>query len=205
MSNEINNPDVQQAVNEAMATEKKKKKKKRLIILAVIVAIIVIIAVASGSGGSSDSEATTTSNNSISASDKNSDETNNDITATQSDTVDGEIGDYICTIKSAEIVKNWTGKDSVKITYEFTNNSSDAESFDLALSDDVYQDGVGLETTFVDADDDDWGIDVKIKPGTTKEVAKVYELRDTKTPLEIEISELISFSDDKLVYNVNLE
>ena len=59
----------------------------------------------------------------------------------------------------------WEGKDAVKITYEFTNNAGSAESFDLALSDELYQDGVGLESSFISSDDDDWGLDVKIKPG----------------------------------------
>lgn len=74
-----------------------------------------------------------------------------------------------------------------------------AESFDLSLSDEIYQDGVGLESTFISSDDDDWGIDVKIKNGTTKDVFKVYLLRDKTTPLEVEISEWISLNDEKLL------
>lgn len=184
---------VQQAVTTAMNEQKKKKKKKSLIIVGVIIAIIVVIAIAAG-GSSGDSKDTGTAESSSSSS----------VSAEKQDTVNGAIGDYVCTVKSATVCKNWEGKDSVKITYEFTNNSDEAQSFDIALSDELYQDGVGLESSFIDSDDD-WGLDVKIKPGTTKEVSKVYILRDKETAIDVEISELISFSDDKLTYSVDLK
>ena len=188
-----NNVEVQQAVNAAMAEQKKKKSKKRFIILAVILVVIVIIAVAATSGD--DSSSTDAGNTSA----------NSSIDAQANETVDGQIGDYICTVKSAEICKNWEKKDSVKITYSFTNNAKEAQSFDIALTDNVYQDGVGLESTFISSDDDDWGVDVKIKPGVTKEVAKVYKLRDTTTDLEVEIGEWLSFDDTKITTTVKLE
>ena len=189
-----NNFEVQQAVDAAMKEQKKKKRKKRLIILAVIVvAFIVIIALASGGGDSSDKS----NNNGTNASSQ--------VDAENNESAEGQIGNYVCTVKKAEVCKNWEGKDSVKITYEFTNNDDDAQSFDIALTDNVYQDGVGLESTFISSDDDDWGIDVKIKPGVTKEVAKVYVLRDKTTDLEVEIGELISFDDTKITTTVKLE
>ena len=192
MANEIqtNTFEVQQAVDAALNEQKKKKKKKKLIILGVILAVIIIIvAAAGGSSGSGDS---------------NSQGNNGSVAAEQEETK-GKIGNYACTVKSATVCKNWEGKDSVKITYEFTNNAKEAESFDFALSDELYQNGVGLESSFISADDDDWGLDVKIKPGTTKDVSKVYVLRDTNTPIDVEISEFISFSDDKLTYTVDLK
>lgn len=185
------NMEVQQAVNSALEQQKKKKKKKRLIII-IVIAIVVLIGIIGASGSSDDSKNTDASADSS-------------ISVEKQETTDGQLGDYVCTIKKAEICKNWEGKDSVKITYSFTNNASEAESFDIALTDDVYQDGVGLESTLINGDDDDWGIDVKIKPGTTKDVAKVYVLRDKKTKLDVEISELSLFSDDKLVYSVELD
>lgn len=47
-------------------------------------------------------------------------------------------------------------------------------------------------------------VDVDIKPGVTKDVKKAYVLRDTTTELEVEISELFSFSDDKLTTKVQI-
>ena len=181
------NADVQNAVNNAMQEQKKKKRKKRLIILAVAVVIVIGI-VALTSGGESEEKTTSSS----------------EISVTSDEEVEGKIGDYICVVKEAKLCKNWEGKDSVKITYSFTNNASDAESFDIALDDNVYQEGVGLESTWI-GDDDDFGIDVKIMPGTTKDVVKVYELRDTSTDLEIEIGQLISFDDTKITTTVKIE
>lgn len=117
-------------------------------------------------------------------------------------TSDNTVGDYTCVVKGAEVCKDWEDKDAVLITYEFTNNSDSAISFDVALDARAYQGGIGLETAILDDDTDI--LDVDIKPGVTKEVKKAYVLRDTSTEIEIEISELISFSDDKIITKVTL-
>lgn len=116
---------------------------------------------------------------------------------------DGTIGDYKCVVKSAEKCTDYEGKDAILITYEFTNNSKNAISFDIALDSMAYQSGIGLETAFLD-EETDW-LDVEIKPGVTKEVKKAYLLRDSSTEIEIEISELLSLSDDKIVTKVTIQ
>lgn len=198
MANEINNNDqVQQAVNQALSAEKQKKKKKRLIILGVIAGIIVLLIIFSSlgkNGGSSDKTGA-----------DNTAKTSAPIAADNKNKQEGQIGDYVCTVKSATICNDWSGKKAVLITYEFTNNSKEAKSFDIALSDEAYQDGIGLETSFIDGNADEIGLDVKIKPGTSKDVSKVYILRDETTPIDIEITEFISLSDDKLTYTVDLK
>lgn len=118
------------------------------------------------------------------------------------ETSDGTIGDYKCVVKNAVKCQDYAGKDAILVTYDFTNNSNDAISFDIALQANAYQDGIGLETAILEEDTD--LMDVEIKPGVTKEVKKAYLLRDSSTELEIEISELISFSDDKIVTKVTL-
>lgn len=191
----VNSSEVRQAVDAALKQQSKKKKKKRLIIVGVIAAFVVIIGIAAGSSSGSPDSKTTQSDGNGEA-----------VAAEKQEPVDGKIGDFICKVKSAEICRNWEDKESVKITYEFTNNSNEAQSFDIALSDELYQNGIGLESSFTDDnDDEDFICDVKIQPGTTKEVYKVYILRDTSTPIDVEISEFISFNDDKLHYTVNLE
>ena len=186
----------QQIVNQALADDKKKRKKKKLTIILIIVGVLLLIGIVGAIGGSGDDSST-------GAVSELSDSTKAQ-SAKDKETVEGQIGDYVCTIKSAEKCKNWSGKDAIKITYSFTNNSNDAESFDLALTDEAYQDGIGLETTFLDGGSDELGLDVKVKPGTTKEVSKIYLLRDDTTKIDIEISELVSFSDDKLTYEIDL-
>ena len=116
---------------------------------------------------------------------------------------DNKLGDYECVVKGAKMCKNWDGKDAVEISFDFTNNSSEAASFDIALNASAYQNGVGLESSFL-SDDDTSLVDVEIKPGVTKEVKKIYELRDTTSPVEIEITETFSLDDDKITTSVEL-
>ena len=187
MADEMHSAEVQLAVTAALEEQKKKKKKKRLIIVGIIVALILVIGFAAGSGGDSGT-ATEPQTDAQGQTQKVEEKKNKG--------ADGKLGDYVCTVKSATKCSNWDGKDSVKIVYEFTNNASSSQSFDTALVDHVYQDGIALETTFTNSDENEvW--DVQIKPGVTKEVTKIYELRDSTTDLEIEVQELISFSDDK--------
>lgn len=194
MSNEINNnqqnADVQQAVTAALDEQKKKRRKKKMIIFGVIAAVIVI-----GIIGSAVSSFVN----------KPADVEPNYLNAVTGESVINAdaIGDYGCVVKAAELCKDYADKDAVLITYEFTNNATEAMSFDLAVIDEVYQGGVSLEYTFLDEDDID-GFAVSVKPGVTMEIKRVYALRDTTTDLEIEISELFSFRDYKIVTNVTI-
>lgn len=190
--NQTNNNDVQAAVTAALDVEKKKKKKKKWIIIAVVAVVIILIAVIA-SGGTDDS----------SSEDSNASAVTSAVSAESEEKANDTVGDFKCVVKGAKLCKDLTGKDAVLITYEFTNNSDSAVSFDVALDARAYQDGVGLETAILDEDTD--YLDVDIKPGVTKEVKKAYNLRDTSTEIEIEVSELISFSDDKIVTTVEID
>ena len=190
--NQTNNNNVQAAVTAALDVEKKKKKKKKWIIIAVVAVVIILIAVIA-SGGSDDS----------SSEDSNASAVTSAVSAESEEKANDTVGDFKCVVKGAKLCKDLTGKDAVLITYEFTNNSDSAVSFDVALDARAYQDGVGLETAILDEDTD--YLDVDIKPGVTKEVKKAYNLRDTSTEIEIEVSELISFSDDKIVTTVEID
>lgn len=170
------------------------------VIINIIITIIYSVAVGSAVKEVVDDSSSITENyeipsapNEVDADSSNTDDSNGD----------GKIGNYACVVKGTELRTNWEGKDTVLITYDFTNNSSNPASFDIALDAKAYQDGIGLETTFLSDDDTDI-LDVEIKPGVTKEVKKAYILRDTTTDVEIEISELFSFSDDKIVTTVKL-
>lgn len=190
--NQTNNNNVQAAVTAALDAEKKNKKKKKWIIIAVVAVVIILIAVIA-SGGSDDS----------SSEDSNASAVTSAVSAESEEKANDTVGDFKCVVKGAKLCKDLTGKDAVLITYEFTNNSDSAVSFDVALDARAYQDGVGLETAILDEDTD--YLDVDIKPGVTKEVKKAYNLRDTSTEIEIEVSELISFSDDKIVTTVEID
>lgn len=190
-----NNPEVQQAVNAALNEEKKKKKKKKLIIIGVIIAVIIVIAVAA-SGSESNDDTNTSSNENTTVSSVN---------AEKKETDENTIGDFKCVVKGAKLTKDWEGKDAVLITYEFTNNSDNPISFDGALDDKLYQDGIELESAILSNDEEAKLIDaVDLKPGITKEVKKAYSLRNKKSEIEVEIQEVFSFSDDMIKTTINL-
>lgn len=109
------------------------------------------------------------------------------------------LGDYQVEIKSARVTADWEGNPAVVITYGFTNNSSEPESFWLAFEDAVYQNGVGLEKAYFLKDGDPYdeaNQNKEIKSGVTIDVDVAYVLNDTETDVEVEVKELISFSDD---------
>lgn len=121
----------------------------------------------------------------------------------QIDTSDNIVGDYECVVKESTIFKDIQDRDAILIVYEFTNHSDDTAKFDFVLDKNVYQDGVELDSTFP-PDKDDF-MSPEIKSGVTLEVKKAYVLRNTTSPVESEISEVLSFSDDKIVTTINLQ
>ena len=109
------------------------------------------------------------------------------------------MGDFKCVVKGAKVTKDWEGKDAVLITYEFTNNSDSPMSFDGALNDKLYQDGIELESAILSDDNESKLLDtVDLKPGITKEVKKAYLLRNKDSEIEVEIQEIFSFGDDMI-------
>lgn len=131
-------------------------------------------------------------------------ETNQITQAKSSDQKDsGTVGSYAITIKSATIGKSFDGKQAVIITYDFTNNHPEATSFLSAISDIVYQNGIQLESTVISNDNDNWM--KNIKTGATLEITRAYVLQDTTNPVDVEITELISFSNEKITKTFDLK
>lgn len=114
-----------------------------------------------------------------------------------------EIGKYTLEILSCRLAKDYQKKDVVIVKYKFTNVSDEnPASFMLAFSDGVYQAGVGLNKAFVLDDSEKYSADnqtKEIKKGASIEVEVAYELNDTTTDIEVEVEELFSFNDDKIV------
>ncbi len=164
------------------------------LIIAFLFIIIIIGFALSGNDATEDASANTSSDTSQSEG----------IQASKKEEDKNTLGDYKCVVKGAEISKDDLGNDIVIITYEFTNNSSESQSFDGAFQDEVYQDGVQLQASYFTSDTDS-GFDSKIQPGKIKEVKKAYEISDTTKDLQIEITEWLSLSDDKIVEKVSLK
>lgn len=157
-------------------------KKIRLILAMLLIALFFTFA-----AGSGESSTTDQGSGSASATEKN----------------ENILGDYEIIIDSCRIAEDYEGKPVVIVKYIFKNVSDDnATAFYLAISDTVYQNGVGLNEAYVLADSANYNSDnqtKEIKKGSSIEVERAYELNDTTTEIEVEVEEFIGFSDKTIV------
>lgn len=129
-------------------------------------------------------------------------------TASKNESANGDLGEYNVNIKSCRLAKDYEGKDIVIVNYSFTNKSDDNASFTFAINDKVFQNGVGLNKCYTAADSAKYSSDNQskdIKKGATLDVEVAYVLNDSTTPIEVECSELISFSDEKVTKKFNIK
>lgn len=111
------------------------------------------------------------------------------------------IGKYKVDIKSCRLAKSYDDKDVVIVKYGFTNVSNDtAASFSSAIEDEVFQNGIGLNKAYVLSDDANFSTDnqsKEIKKGATLDVEVAYELNDSTTDINVEVSLWLSFDNTK--------
>jgi hypothetical protein len=113
---------------------------------------------------------------------------------------EGKLGDYEVEIVKCDIKKDNEGKFVAQITYNFTNNSTYSTSFDVTINDIVYQDGIEAERAYtydIIENEKDNGMK-DIKPGASIEVVKTYSLNDMDAPIEVELTEYISLTGEKV-------
>ena len=154
---------------------------KKLSVLLSIVLVLMFAAFAMGSG-----EDTNTNTNQGSGSAETVATTTN-------------IGKYKVEILSCRLAKDYAGKDVAIVKYLFTNVADDdAAAFYTSFDDKVYQNGVGLNGSYVLDDSANYSADNQtkaIKKGASLEVEVAYELNDTTTDIEVEVKEFFSFTD----------
>ncbi|MBQ3075846.1 MAG: DUF5067 domain-containing protein [Clostridia bacterium] len=114
---------------------------------------------------------------------------------------DNNIDQFSVDILSCRLAKDYEGKPIVIVKYSFTNNGEQAQSFSVAFDDAVFQNGIGLNESWVVAEDANYSADnqsKEIQKGATLEVEVAYELNDTTTDINVEISALFSFDESKI-------
>lgn len=112
------------------------------------------------------------------------------------------LGDYKIEILSCRLATDYEGKEIVIVKYAFTNNAKDAVAFYVAVDTNVFQNGVGLNPCYVANESANYSSDnqsKQIKTGATIEVEVAYELNDTTTDIEVEVTEFVSFNDQKVI------
>ena len=103
----------------------------------------------------------------------------------------GKIGEYEVTIyDDYEVLEYFDDTHIIVVTYDFTNNSKENNTFSSAISDEVFQNGIrinsALLTYFLDAKKFNGDI-TEIQPGATITLREAYKLRDTTSPVTIEV------------------
>jgi len=113
------------------------------------------------------------------------------------------LGDYEVTFGDAAIGDDYDGTKCFFVAYEFGNYSEDTTGAYTAVYAQAFQDGVELESAFaVDYPDGDWENGANnymkdIRPDNTISVCESFILT-SDSPVEVEITELISFSELKV-------
>lgn len=114
--------------------------------------------------------------------------------------VSGELGVYSVGLKAITFGESKSGK-IVTLTFDFSHTDADSHSFLMSIMPKVFQDGIELSQDYFTIDAEG---QKEIKSGATIEASKSFIL-SSKSPLEIEIDELISFDDIKLTATVPVE
>lgn len=113
---------------------------------------------------------------------------------------EGILGQYYVKVTGFRMGKDYGDNDVLVLQYDFSNNSEAAVAADVAIIFIAYQDGVQIETSFGgDVNDDD---SKSIKPGITISCEQAFTVTG-KSPVEIEITEFMSFNDEVVTTTYN--
>lgn len=146
-------------------------------------------------GGSTTTEPTTQANTEASTEAT----TESTETTTEAPKDSGTLGSYEVKIKDATFTTDHNNKKVIIINYDFTNNSEDTASPLYSVSGKAFQNGIELESAILignDAYDISTG-QKEIKPGITLENCQKAFVLEDDSPVEFEMTELISFNDEE--------
>ena len=112
----------------------------------------------------------------------------------------GALGDVEVAIGELEYVQDYFGDPAILIHFTFTNNSEENKSAMFSINFTAFQNGIGLKdaTILDDSVYDASDLSKEIQPGTTIELAKAYTPSSETAPIEVTVSESISFDNTKL-------
>ena len=109
--------------------------------------------------------------------------------------ITSQVGKATVTIKGARMSKDYGGNDCIVISYEWSHQEDEAKSFIFYFSEKLFQGGIQLESAYFVDDVDSGPSMLDIRAGAVLEVERAFVLRDTTSPVEVEVKGLITFSD----------
>lgn len=117
--------------------------------------------------------------------------------------VSGQLGEFAVAIKGARLAKDFEGNKSIIVSMDFTNNSTEGQIFSASILNKAFQNGIQLETAVVlDLSNNSLK---EIKPGVTLEIETAYKLDDLEQPVDIEVSNVFSFDDAKVIKTFDIQ
>lgn len=108
------------------------------------------------------------------------------------DIIDVDINGCHVTYEGHEVVQNMAGDSCVAVYYQFTNNTSENQEFDLTVSDKAFQNGVELEQSVFHVNDESKLSGMEILSGVSITVCSGFVLRD-ESNVELQIFPWISY------------
>lgn len=119
----------------------------------------------------------------------------------------GDIGNNHVEIKGAYLATDYEGNPAVVVTYAWTNNSDETTNSFSSVHAKAFQDGVQLDNATIGNKEvfDSSSYLKDVRPGTTIDVQNAFVLTSETSTIEVEIAELISISDEKVVMDFDPE
>lgn len=116
----------------------------------------------------------------------------------------GDLGAYHVEIKNAALAHDYEENPAIVVTYAWTNNSEETTSPMMTILEKAFQDGVELDRAMI-FDSGLYNAEMSskdVRPGTTIDVQCAFTLTSETSPVELELSEAFSWSNnDKVTMN----
>ena len=114
----------------------------------------------------------------------------------------GTLGSVTVEILDAYIATDYEGRECAVVNYRWTHSEDEPISFRWAVSNCVYQNGIELETAYIENITE--AQDMNVQAGATQDVACAYVISD-RSPISIELEEFAIVSDgSKVVKTIEL-
>lgn len=115
----------------------------------------------------------------------------------RSESAVNRIGAYNVEIKDAELMKDEDGGDCLVVTFEWSHEKEEAQTFFWSFYYYAFQDGIeiGVPDAYVDMPQNTQ--DTRIKAGAVLQTQIAFALRNTTSPVEVEVTEYLGETDDK--------
>ena len=171
--------------------------KKRHTLIGLFCALFLFSAYACGGTNSSEDKGTV-----------NKPSTNSSQSSNSGNKPSSNLGNYNIVIDSCRLAKDYQNKDIVIVKFKFTNNDDDNASFAWTFNYNAFQNGVGLNKSYIVDSSANYSSDdiyKEIKKGVSLYVEVAYELNDSTSDIEVEVSELISLSNKKITKTFSMK